>query len=78
MTKSVFYSEQLDKLALRPIGRTKLTYIEELLMIEGAKPDHQKDTEKTNLLLQWKHDEERLVKMAVDKDTSIAPTEDLA
>jgi predicted DNA-binding protein len=38
MTKSVEYSEFLDNLALRPVGKTKLTYIKELIDIESFKP----------------------------------------
>ena len=38
MTKSVQYSEQLDLLALRPVGKTKLTYIDELIRMETLKP----------------------------------------
>lgn len=38
MTKSVQLSEQLDLLALRPVGKTKLTYIEELIRMETLKP----------------------------------------
>ena len=38
MTKSVQYSEFLDDLALRPVGKNKLNYIKELIDIENFKP----------------------------------------
>lgn len=46
-------------------------------MTEEKKADHKKDSEKIKMLLGWKKDEERLVNMAINKDTSFAPTDDL-
>ena len=77
MTKSVEYSEFLDNLALRPVGKTKLTYIKELIDIESFKPLTQRNDKKTKMLQEMLQQEESFVKVAVDKNTSIIPTAEL-
>ena len=77
MTKSVQYSEFLDDLALRPMGKTKLTYIKELIDIESFKPLLERSDKKTKMLQELLQQEQDLVKVAVDKDTSIIPTDEL-
>ena len=36
--KAVAYSNILDKIALKPIGKTRLNYVQELITAENAKP----------------------------------------
>lgn len=50
MTKSVQYSEFLDDLALRPVGKNKLNYIKELIDIENFKPLTERNDKKTKML----------------------------
>lgn len=50
MTKSVQYSEFLDDLALRPVGKNKLNYIKELIDIENFKPLTERNDKKIKML----------------------------
>ena len=50
MTKSVQYSEFLDDLALRPVGKNKLNYIKELIDIEKFKPLTERNDKKIKML----------------------------
>ena len=50
ITKSVQYSEFLDDLALRPVGKNKLNYIKELIDIENFKPLTERNDKKTKML----------------------------
>lgn len=69
MDKSVYYSNQLDKLAMKPIGKTKLLFIEELIVIEDKKPAMQKDSQKLETLRVLKRQEEQIVNIAINKNT---------